>query len=175
MRLKPEEKQKMVNEILDDLPEGFSIFPPWLSLFFIEFFSLLFSGSVAAVVVKEVGNLDPAYLIGLYVLAIFPAVMIPNILVMSGRMALGLRAIRISCLTIFMVSLIATGLAFFQEMSVFSAGILSCLLALLAYVVSHTVRFQAFALHRHRMASWSKERLRKNRKFKEVVAKRRNG
>jgi hypothetical protein len=175
MRLSAEEKQKLINDILDDLPEGFSIFPPWLSLFFLEFFSLLVAGSVVAVVIKEAISLDPAFLMALYVVAIFPAVMIPNIMVMSGRMALGLRAIRISSGTIFVVSLLATGLAFFQDMPVFSSGLLACLLASVAYVVSHTVRFQAFALHRSRMASWSKDRLRKNREFKEDVAKRRNG
>lgn len=175
MRLTEEEKKQLADDIMNDLPEDFAVFSPWTSMFLVQIFSLLISG-VAAVVSLEFGfNLSPPLLLAIIFFVVCPAVIVPNMMMAFGYGDWGVRLVRISAPLFFVVSVVGTIADSFQNGKYLIGGLIGCLLAGLTLFITYTVRFRAFLLHRSRMAAWSKERMRKNKAFKEAIKQKRRG
>lgn len=174
MRLTEEESKKLMEDILNDLPEGFALFPPWMSLFFVQLFGLIISGAIS-IVTLEIGlGVPPPYLVAIYFCIFFPAILVPNIILSLGRKDLSLKLIRLAAKFFIIVALLGF-LMIDRQLVEVVLQLLAVSLACLTLFITHTVRFQAFALHRSRMAAWSKERMRKNKAFKEAIKQKRRG
>ena len=166
MSLSSEERQKLTQEILDDLPEGFSIFPPWLSLFLLQLFSLILSLGFGAIVLQEAFGLEPNVLVFLSFSMFLLLVIMPNIFLMSGRMKVGMVLVRVSSMSFVVIFLVGFLVVFARDSRVMVLGWLAPALALLTFFISYTVKLHVFAAYRQRMVAWSKERLKKNKAFK---------
>lgn len=171
MRLSKEEREKLSQEILNDLPEDFSLIPPWISLFFLQFFMLLASGPPISFSIGDLVGLSEAGNFVLFVFFFLPMTLFPSMLLMCGRMEYGLKILRAIAIGL----MVAAGLIFILILGMvgsMSPGVLlSGVFACGALWVSYMVKFQAFALHRQRMIQWQKQRTEKNKEFKKRVKK----
>lgn len=172
MKLTKEEQQKLIQEILDDLPDNFSIFPPWLWLFLVQLFSLKISGIVAASALELGLSLSPPQFLSFCVFVIFPMILVPNIILATGRMELGIKLIRLAARIFFFMAILGFIVIKLDAINI-TLQLVAAGLAYLTHFISYTVKFQAFALHRSQMAAWSKERIRKNKAFKNETKKQR--
>lgn len=175
MRLTPEEQKKLSEGIMDDLPENFAIFSPWTSLFLVQIFSLLFSGVLGAVMLLGLLSLPPAYVVGFVLFAVCPLVIAPNIILSTGKTDLGMRLIRLSAKLFILMSLAVIFLSIHEALRFLVGACVSAALACLTHFITGTLKFQQFALHRAQMAVWSKERIRKNKAFKNAIKNKRRG
>lgn len=166
MRLSREDKQKLVAQVLDDLPQDFALFSPWKSLFLIQLFSSIVAGAVMSGLIVNIFDLSSPQLFGGFVFLVLPMVLVPNTIIVQGGMALGINCIRWVLGTFILTSVGCLVAVFTAVGEVFLGACVALAASLLAFSITFTIRFQAFALHRKRMIQWSKERLEKNRVFR---------
>lgn len=170
MKLTKEEKDQLLQEIADDLPEYFAIFSPWMSLFLINTLLNIMAIAIAMVIFSEVIHFPfkYAYGIGMFSGLVF---CVANGLVVSGYRKIGIR-----CLNVFGYIFVAIGgLASINHFAESRINILIVLVSgCLSVLITHSLKFEVFAYHREIMSVWGRERIKKNRAFvKKVKASRR--
>ncbi|WP_439136022.1 hypothetical protein [Pseudomaricurvus sp.] len=165
MKLTKEEKDQLLQEIADDLPEYFAIFSPWMSLWLVNILlSCIAIGSVVNILADLFNvSFKYAYLFGLAVAILLIA---SNILIASGRRSMGTRPLQI-----FGYCSVAFGLLALTMYFKDGAALILILLGsgFLSILITHSVKFQVFAYHREKMGAWGRERIKKNRAFVEKV------
>lgn len=112
-------------------------------------------------------NVSTYYLIlfGLTMLTI----VIPNALLAHGANIVGLRSLKF---------VYSTHQIFSIGFGIYNPSFwLPCLVLLVlstgVSLIANTVRFQAFALHRKKMADWRRDRISKNRAYRQMIAEKR--
>lgn len=166
MSLSKEDKEKLVEQVLDDLPQDFAFFSPWVSLFLIQLFSSIVAGAVMASIIVSLLDLSSPQLFGGFVFLVLPMVLVPNTIIMQGGMTLGIQCVRFVLGAFVLIAFGCMVAVLNAAGGVFLGAFVALTTSLLAFIITFTIRFQVFAFHRKRMVQWSKERLEKNRVYR---------
>ncbi|MBU3068582.1 hypothetical protein KOI40_02060 [Aestuariicella sp. G3-2] len=167
MKLTKEEKDQLLQEIADDLPEYFAVFSPWMSLWLINMLLSIVGIAVTTVTLSEKFHVSfgIAYSTGIFFTVFF---CLANGLVASGRRVIGTRLLKAIGYLLLVFGAISTAYYFNDTpqlpIFIFLSGLLSLL-------ITHSLKFTVFAYHREKMGTWGRERIKKNRAFVEKIKK----
>ena len=153
------------NTALDELPEYFALFSPWMWVWLLEIMLMLVGGGALTTIVAffYFPSNPEFYFFGIFAGTIL--ISIPNFMLVQGKEK-GIFFLKILCL----IYIIAATPNFFLEAPLIS--FIPIASGVLAYWITTTEKFRAFVLHRKKMTAWSREQLEKNKIRKQVIKER---
>jgi len=166
MRLNKEEKKALADDIMGDLPEFFALFSPHTWLWLVEIFLTILGGAMLVFALHLFFELSSPLLLYISILLITVISLgVPNLLIVSGKNTLGIKYLQI----ISKLHIVIASLLLFQGVPIAYLSVVVIASALLVIWITRTIRFQVFALHRKKMADWGRERIKKNKAFRQAI------
>lgn len=165
MKLTKEEKAALQQEIQADLPEFFSIFPPWFWLWLIEIALMMAIGGVFHSLLMIILSLELKTFYLTMVMTCCVTVIIPNALINHGKNILGIRLLQTICL----LYILASSAIAIQKSEHFILSLIITSMSGLVIFITKTIAFQTMALHRKKMAEWGRERIKKNKAYYQKI------
>ena len=165
MKLTKEEHKELLEDIAADLPDGFAIFSPWTWLWLAQIVLMIWASAMLLIPLKNYFHVSYEFIYPTTLLLAACAAVIPNILIVKGKTALGTKYIGWFARLYIVLGFLSFNFTFPQV----ATNIMAIAFALITLLIINSVRFQVFLLHLKRMAEWGKERMKKNKVFNDKI------
>lgn len=163
MKLTKKEQEKLIAEILNDLPEDYAFLSPYISLWLLNIVLVcIYTGILVATIATQFGlPITTALIVGLVMCVTFCLI---NVLLAQGYSGIGLRLVRLFS----MLSIVAA-MSIFAIKGYTLAVLVASVVAFVSVFVTHSTYFLVFVHHREKMMQWARERNKKNKEFKAKI------